>query len=110
MATIKAPDFTRLIAELRTRVCINDVDAEAIEELLQDDYYIAISSARNEAYYEGHSDGYARGYDDGYDEGRIAKIIADVRARTCVDKIDAKAMEQLLQECYDDYCRTLDGY
>ena len=65
METFKTPDFTRLIAELRTRVCINDVDAEAIEQLLQDDYYIAISSARNEAYYEGHSDGYARGYDDG---------------------------------------------
>ena len=34
METIKTPDFTRLIAEIRTRACIEDVDAEVIEEIL----------------------------------------------------------------------------
>ena len=72
-----------IIAEIRTVACI-DVDAEAIEKILQDalkeyydeldgyyeeEYYIAISSARSIAYDEGHSDGYAEGYDVGYDDG-----------------------------------------
>ena len=85
METIKTPDFTRVIAEIRTRTCIEDVDAEVIEEILLrelnkysrmvDEYYIekyrsTISSARNSAYYDGHSDGYASGYDDGYSESQ----------------------------------------
>ena len=70
----------KIMAEIRTRACIDDVDAEAIEKILQDElteyytllngyyeeeYYIAISSARSKAYDDGHSDG----YDDGYDAG-----------------------------------------
>ena len=94
--TITTPNFTRrvanIIAELRTIACIDDVDAEAIEKILQDElteecrmldsyyweehynaYCNEISSVRNGAYEagydEGHSDGYADGYDVGYDDG-----------------------------------------
>lgn len=86
--TITTPNFmartAKIIAEIRTRTCIDDVDAEVIKEILQDslneyhmmldeyykeEYYIAISSARSEAYDDGHSDGYADGYDVGYDDG-----------------------------------------
>ena len=74
----------KIITEISTVACIDDVDAEAIEKILQDalkeyydeldgyyeeEYYIAISSARSIAYDEGHSDGYADGYDVGYDDG-----------------------------------------
>ena len=82
--TIATPKFTKSIEKIITEISvitdIDEVHAEVIEKLLQDelrayyaeleDYYVAISSARNEAYYEGHSDGYARGYDVGRDEGR----------------------------------------
>ena len=89
--TIKTPNFERktakIIAEIRNRTCIDDVDAEAINEILQEslneylmmldgyyeeEYYIAVSRAKNSAYDKGHSDGYADGYDDGYDDGRSA--------------------------------------
>ena len=82
------PDFidsiAKIIEEIRVITCIDEVDVEAIEELLKaelneycleldeyyiEEYHIAISSARNEAYYDGHSDGYADGYDIGYDDG-----------------------------------------
>ena len=86
------PDFmgriAKIVKEVRARTCIDKIDAEVIEEILQDslneyctllngyyeeEYYIAISSARSKAYDDGHSDGYADGYDvgheDGYDEG-----------------------------------------
>ena len=76
--------MAKIMAEIRTVACIDDVDAEAIAGILQDalkeyydeldgyyeeEYYIAISSARSIAYDEGHSDGYADGYDVGYDDG-----------------------------------------
>ena len=79
--TIVTPNFTgsiaRTIAKIRASTCIDDVDAEVIEELLQDElneycmmlngyyeeeYYNAISRARNSAY----DDGYDVGYDNGY--------------------------------------------
>ena len=70
----------KMIAEIRSRTCIEDADAEVILELLQDEldalnqyyeeeFYVALSSARNKAYDDGHSDGYADGYDAGYDAG-----------------------------------------
>ena len=81
--TIATPKFTKSIEKIITEISvitdIDEVHAEVIEKLLQDelrayyaeleDYYVAVSSARNEAYYEGHSDGYSRGYDEGRDEG-----------------------------------------
>ena len=91
MNTIVTPDFTRrianIIAEIRTRACIDDVDAEVIAGILKDalneecrmldsyyweEYYNKycneMSSAHRIAYDEGHSDGYADGYDIGYDD------------------------------------------
>ena len=79
--------IAKIIEEVLARTCIDDVDAEAINEILQEslneylmmldgyyeeEYYIAVSRAKNSAYYDGHSDGYADGYDDGYDDGRSA--------------------------------------
>ena len=75
----------KIIEEVLARTCIDKIDAEAIERILQDalneyysmvdeyydeECYIAISSARSKAYDDGHSDGYADGYDIGYDDGR----------------------------------------
>ena len=72
---------TEIIAEVRTRTCIDEIDTAVIEEILQDslneyctmvneyyeeECYIAISSARSKAYDAGHSDGYDDGYDAGY--------------------------------------------
>ena len=84
MNTIVKPDFkatiANTIAEIRTMTCI-DVDAESIEKILQKDieeqcvmlneyyeeeFYIAVSSARSKAYDDGHSDGYDDGYENGY--------------------------------------------
>ena len=76
--------ITKIVEEVLARTCIDEIDTEVIEEILQDslneyflmlgeyyeeEYYIAISSARNKAYDDGHSDGYADGYDVGYDVG-----------------------------------------
>ena len=87
MNTITTPNFmgkaANIIAEIRTRTCIDDVDAEVIKAILQDElneyyrmlngyyeeeYYNALNTARNRAYDEGFDDG----YDVGYDEGRSA--------------------------------------
>ena len=85
------PDFmksaAKIIAEIRTKTCIDDVDAEAIEELLKaglkayyaelEDYHIeeyhnAMNRARNVAYDDGFDDGYDVGYDNGYSDGHSA--------------------------------------
>ena len=69
----------RIIAEIRTRTCIDDVDAEVIKDALNDHYRMldgyyanALNTARNTAYDEGFDDGYDVGYDNGYDEGHSA--------------------------------------
>ena len=85
------PDFidsiAKIIAEVRVRTCIDKIDAEVLEDILQEElneycleldeyyieeYHIAISSARSKAYDDGHSDGYTDGYDIGYDDGKSA--------------------------------------
>ena len=91
METIKTPDLTRLIAELRTRACINDGDAEAFEELLKaelteyclalDEYYLeeysnALDNTQIIAYDEGNYDGYDDGYDAGYNAGYADGCVA----------------------------------
>ena len=66
----------KIIAEIRTRTCIDELDAEVIKEILQD----ALIKYHNEVftyghsigYDDGHSDGYALGYDAGYDDGYSA--------------------------------------
>ena len=82
---IRMDSTAKIISEIRTRTCIDDVDAEVIDAMLKDalkeyydalngyyeeEYYIALSRARSIAYDDGHSDGYADGYDVGYDDGR----------------------------------------
>ena len=69
------PDFMdrieKIIADVRTRTCIDKIDVEVLEvldEILQEnlvEYYI-------EAYTYGHTIGYDKGYDDGYDDGKNA--------------------------------------
>ena len=78
--TIKTPNFSSKIAkimeEICTETCINDVDNEIIKAILQDmlieecrmlagyyeeeyqaEYYNAIDSVRSSAYDEGYADG-----------------------------------------------------
>ena len=77
---LKTPDFTRLIAELRTRARISDVAAVAIEELLAEEcrmlncyyweeYYNELESARDAGYDAGYDVGHVEGYDAGYEDG-----------------------------------------
>ena len=48
----------KIIAEMRNKTFIDDVDAEVIEAMLKDAF---------NAYYDaGHSDGYDDGYENGY--------------------------------------------
>ena len=89
--TIKTPNFmgkaAKIVEEIQTKTCIDDVNAGIIEKILQDElneycrmldgyyaeeYYNAITSAQHRAYDEGHSDGYSLGYDDGHSESHSA--------------------------------------
>ena len=71
--------IAKLVKEIQTQICIDDAEVEILEGLLKDglneycilldgyyeeEYYIAISDARNRAY----DNGYADGYDEGYSE------------------------------------------
>ena len=65
METIMPPNFmngaAKIMAEIRNRAHINDVDTKVIEAIVKD--------AINEYYYDGHSDGYEPGYEHGYEHG-----------------------------------------
>ena len=84
MNTITTPDFmgrvAKIVEEVRNRTCVDKLDVEVLAEILQDslneyctmlneyyeeEFYIAVSSARSKAYDDGHSDDYADGYDIG---------------------------------------------
>ena len=41
---------------------------------------------------------------------KTAKIIAEVHTRTFIDKIDAEAIEKILQDELIEECRMLDSY
>ena len=88
METIMTPKFmhrfSKIITEVSAITGIDEVDAKALEELLEaalneyclelDEYYAeehsnALDNARIIAYDEGTYDGYADGYDVGYDVG-----------------------------------------
>ena len=67
--------LTKIMAEIRTRACIDDVDAEAIEKILKDEldfideyyeeeYYYAASKVHDSAYDAGYTEGYAAGYSE----------------------------------------------
>ena len=42
--------------------------------------------------------------------GKTEKIIAEILARTCVDKIDAEVIEEIVQASLNEYCMMLNGY
>ena len=84
MSTIVKPDFkaalAKILEEISAQTCVDEIEVEIIKEILQDElteyhtvldgyyeeeYYIAVSSARSKAYDDGHSDGYEDGYDAG---------------------------------------------
>ena len=50
----------KIIAEIRARTCMDDIDAEVIKDML------------NRAYEDGYDDGYDIGYGIGYDAGHSA--------------------------------------
>ena len=63
----------KIIAEVSTRTCIDKIDTEVLEEILQ--YELNAYSDELHAYYnevscDVHSTCYATAYDDGYDNGR----------------------------------------
>ena len=81
MKTIMSPKFMdraeNIVEEVLLRTCIDGVDAEVIEELIlnalneyydelneyyEEEYYNAVSSARNKAYDAGYEDGYNDGH------------------------------------------------
>ena len=70
------PDFmdrtAKIIAEIRTRTCIDDVDAEVLEELLKDELIEYHNEVFTYAHNIGYDDGYEEGYGLGYDEGYAA--------------------------------------
>ena len=60
----------KIIAEIRTRACIDDVDAEVIKDILKDElneYYDELKE-----YYDALHECYDDGYDDGYAAGKSA--------------------------------------
>ena len=70
------PDFmdrtAKIIAEVRTRTCIDKIDTEVLEEILQEElnkYYDELNEYYDDVYAEGRSDGYALGYADGRSDG-----------------------------------------
>ena len=52
----------KIIEKIRSSICIDDVDTEVINGILQD----ALVEYYHEAYDAGHSDGYDDGYENGY--------------------------------------------
>ena len=69
MNTIMPPNFmqgaAKIMAEIRTRACIDDVDAKVIEAIVKD----AIHQYYDDGHQNGYDDGYEHGYDDGYESG-----------------------------------------
>ena len=65
METIMTPKFmditAKITAEIRNITGIDEIDAEAIEELLKD--------ALHDCYDAGYDDGYDAGFNPGYDAG-----------------------------------------
>ena len=70
--------IANIIEEVRNRTCIDNIDKEIIEEILQDslnEYSTMLdgySDGHSAGYTDGHYDGYADGYYMGYADGRSA--------------------------------------
>ena len=79
--TIMPPQFrdraAKIMVDVRNRTCIDDVDAEVIRKILQDEleeecrmldcyyweeYYNELDSARNAGYDDGYDDGYTKSH------------------------------------------------
>ena len=55
----------KIMAEIRTRTSIDDVDAEVIAVIVKD----AIHQYYDDGHQNGYDDGYEHGCDDGYESG-----------------------------------------
>ena len=64
---------SKVLAEIRTRTCIDKIDGEVIFEILQaefKDYYnTGYDAGYDELCWESYADGKSNAYDEGYDEG-----------------------------------------
>ena len=69
MNTIMPPNFmqgaAKIMAEIRNKTCIDDVDTEVIEAIVKD----AIHQYYDDGHQNGYDDGYEHGCDDGYESG-----------------------------------------
>ena len=85
MKTITMPNFksraVNIIEEIRTRTCIDELDAEVVKEILQDALEEYYHNDYNDGYYEGHDAGYALGYDSAYDDAFCGGRRRDKRPR-----------------------------
>ena len=63
----------KVIAEIRTRTCIDKIDTEGLFEILQaefkDCYNTGYDAGYDELCWESYADGKSNAYDEGYDEG-----------------------------------------
>ena len=73
MKTVFTDRTANIIAEIRTKTCIDKIDEEVIFEILQAEfknYYNAgYDAGYNELCWESYADGKSNAYDEGYDEG-----------------------------------------
>ena len=89
----------KIIAEVRARTCIDIIDTEVLEEILQyelneyyyelDEYYINdVYNEVSRAHRTSYDDGYDTGYDDGYTAGYESSL--------------GEAVERAYYEGYDE--------
>ena len=57
-----------IIAEVRNRTGIEEIDLEVLEVILQDELNEYYDEGYYSGYYIGRSDGYSKGYSDGYED------------------------------------------
>ena len=68
------PDFkditAKIIAEVHIRTCIDKIDTEVLEDILQDELFEyhneVLTYGRNIGYEDGYEEGYSLGYDEGH--------------------------------------------
>ena len=62
----------KIIAEIRNRTCINNMDAQILEDILQaalNEYYMEVDEYYEEEYYIAIEDVRASAYDNGFADG-----------------------------------------
>ena len=75
--------IAKIITEIRTRTCIDGIDAEALFEILQDE----LSEYHNEVFTYGHTTGYDDGYERGYERGGNA-MVGELQHQSWTDGYD----------------------